>query len=286
MKKIIFTIYCFLCVIALAQEKKDSAAAKVQVSTLTKRSVYETLVYGARLEPAALIPIYSPGNGIVSALTVKEGMNVSTGMLLAEVRRRNLSADFLPWQIKSPIDGVVACVDTVLNSEVFEKTKLLTIGDVSSYKVNLLLSDKDIRRIKLHDRIYIKGTEKFGYVESISLIPEGTSGLFRVEVSYRKYGGLFIGKFLELEIRINPFSGVVVPIEWVAAKYGKNYMYIYKEGIVDMREVKVAARYGKEYAIASGAEIGEQVITGYDRLLYSGMKAQIAEKKDGKSDKR
>lgn len=282
MRKIIFIIYCFLCFIASAQEEKDSAIAKVQVSMLEKRNVHETLVYGARLEPAALIPIYSPGNGIVKALMVKEGMNVSSGTLLAEVRRRNLSSDFLPWQIKSPIDGVVAYVDTVLNSEVFEKTKLFTIGDVSSYKVNLLLSDKDIHRIKLYDKIYIKGTQKFGYVQSISLIPEGSSGLFKVEVSYGRYSGLFIGKFLELEIRINQFGGVVVPIEWVASKYGKHYMYIYTDGIVDMREVKLAARYGKEYAIASGVKVGEQVITGYDRLLYSGMKAQIAEKKAGK----
>lgn len=282
MKKIIFIMYCFLCFTILAQEKNDNAAAKVQVSELTKRNVYETLVYGARLEPAALIPIYSPGNGIVSALTAKEGMTVSTGMLLAEVRRKNLSADFLPWQIKSPINGVVAYVDTVLNSEVFDKTKLFTIGDVSSYKVNLLLSDKDIRKIKLYDKIYIKGTENFGYVNSISLVPEGTSGLFKVEVSYRRYSGLFVGKFLELEIRINPFSGVVVPIEWVMAKYGKNYMYIYKDGVVDMREVKLAARYGKDYAIASGAEVGELVITGYDRLLYSGQKAQITEKQDSR----
>ncbi|MCH5150723.1 MAG: hypothetical protein J1G30_08655, partial [Spirochaetales bacterium] len=81
---------------------------------------------------------------------------------------------------------------------------------------------------------------------------------------------------------INQFGGVVVPIEWVASKYGKHYMYIYTDGIVDMREVKLAARYGKEYAIASGVKVGEQVITGYDRLLYSGMKAQIAEKKAGK----
>lgn len=282
MKRIVFIMYCFLCFAVFAQEKKDNSAAKVQVAELTKRSVYETLVYGARLEPAALIPIYSPGNGIVSALIAKEGMNVNTGMLLAEVRRKNLSADFLPWQIKSPIDGVIAYVDTVLNSEVFDKTRLFTIGDISSYKVNLLLSDKDIRKIKHYDKIYIKGTDKFGYVDSISLVPEGSSGLFKVEVSYGRYRGLFVGKFLELEIRINPFSGVVVPIEWVKAKYGKNYMYIYNDGVVDMREVNLAARYGKDYAIASGVKVGEQVITGYDRLLYSGQKAQIAEKQDGK----
>lgn len=278
MKKIIFIVCCFLCCTVFAQKKKDDIAAKVQVSTLTKRNVYGTLIYGARLEPAALIPVYSPGNGIVETLMAKEGMSVSKNTLLAEVKRKNLSSDFLPWQIKSPIDGIVAYVDIVQNSEVFDKTKLLTIGDVSSYKINLLLSDKDIQKIKLNDKIYVKGTNVFGSVKSISLVPEGSSGLFKVEVRYQKYRNFFIGKFLELEIRINPFSGVVVPIEWVVTKYGKNYLYIYKDGVVDMREVKTGERYGKELAIVAGVNIGEQVITGYDRLLYSGLKAQITDK--------
>ena len=138
----------------------------------------------------------------------------------------------------------------------------------------------------MRDKIFVKGTEKNGYVEAISLIPEGSSGLFKVEVSYPKYSDFFIGKFLELEIRIKPFSGVVVPIEWVIAKYGKNYLYIYNDGVVDMREVELGERYGKEYAIVSGVKVGEQIITGYDRLLYSGLKAQITEKKDNKNVKR
>lgn len=286
MRKIVFIMFCFLSFSVFAQDKKDEIVAKVHVKELTKRNVYETLIYGARVEPAALIPIYSPGNGIVSNLTAKEGMVVSKNDLLAEVRRKNLSSDFLPWQVKSPIDGIVAYVDTVVSSEVFDKTKLLTIGDISSYKVNLLLSDKDIQKIKLRDKIFVKGTEKNGYVEAISLIPEGSSGLFKVEVSYPKYSDFFIGKFLELEIRIKPFSGVVVPIEWVIAKYGKNYLYIYNDGVVDMREVELGERYGKEYAIVSGVKVGEQIITGYDRLLYSGLKAQITEKKDNKNVKR
>lgn len=278
MKKIIFIAYCFLCCAVFAQEKKENIVAKVQVSALKKRNVYETLIYGARLEPAALIPVYSPGNGIVNKLIAQEGMMVTKDSLLAEVKRKNLSSDFLPWQVKSPIDGIVAYVDTVQNSEVFDKTKLLTIGDVSSYKVNLLLSDKDIQKIKLNDKIYVKGTNVFGNVKSISLVPEGSSGLFKVEVRYQKYPNFFIGKFLELEIRINPFTGVVVPIEWVVSKYGKNYLYIYNDGVVDMREVKTGGRYGKDYAIVSGVKVGEQVIIGYDRLLYSGLKAQITEK--------
>ena len=278
MKKIIFIAYCFLCCAIFAQEKKENIVAKVQVSALKKRNVYETLIYGARLEPAALIPVYSPGNGIVNKLTAQEGMMVTKDSLLAEVKRKNLSSDFLPWQVKSPIDGIVAYVDTVQNSEVFDKTKLLTIGDVSSYKVNLLLSDKDIQKIKLNDKIYVKGTNIFGNVKSISLVPEGSSGLFKVEVRYQEYPNFFIGKFLELEIRINPFTGVVVPIEWVVSKYGKNYLYIYNDGVVDMREVKTGGRYGKDYAIVSGVKVGEQVIIGYDRLLYSGLKAQITEK--------
>ena len=278
MKKIIFIAYCFLCCAIFAQEKKENIVAKVQVSALKKRNVYETLIYGARLEPAALIPVYSPGNGIVNKLTAQEGMMVTKDSLLAEVKRKNLSSDFLPWQVKSPIDGIVAYVDTVQNSEVFDKTKLLTIGDVSSYKVNLLLSDKDIQKIKLNDKIYVKGTNIFGNVKSISLVPEGSSGLFKVEVRYQKYPNFFIGKFLELEIRINPFTGVVVPIERVVSKYGKNYLYIYNDGVVDMREVKTGGRYGKDYAIVSGVKVGEQVIIGYDRLLYSGLKAQITEK--------
>ena len=138
MKKIIFIAYCFLCCAIFAQEKKENIVAKVQVSALKKRNVYETLIYGARLEPAALIPVYSPGNGIVNKLTAQEGMMVTKDSLLAEVKRKNLSSDFLPWQVKSPIDGIVAYVDTVQNSEVFDKTIELSCdySIVSEFRFN------------------------------------------------------------------------------------------------------------------------------------------------------
>lgn len=271
------TVFFFLFFLHSAAAFFPQNKIQVRVKEIKNKAVYDTLIYGARLEPAALLKVYSPISGFVDQLYVKEGNLVKVNQKLMVVRRKTASSDFLPSVIRSPIDGIVAYVNVVSQNEIFERGELITIGDISSYKVNLLLSDKDIHRIKRGDSVYLKESSIYGKVDSINLVPEGDTGLFRVSVLFDAQRGFFIGRFLELEIRVDFFRGVVIPMEQLVSKYGKTFVYLYTNGTAKMQEITLGKRYNKEYSVLSGVRAGEKIIVSYDKLLFDGAEVVVTE---------
>ena len=249
----------------------------VTVRKIKASKAYETLFYGARLQPAALISYSSPVTGVVSKVYVKEGDMVRPGTNLISVVRRSSSTDFLPSVVISQVTGVVGKINVVANQEVTERLELIVIADISSYKTDLLLSDKDIVRIKKGDFAYIIGTSLFGNITSVAIIPEGNTGLFRASVEFKPDRKLFSGAFVQLEIRVDYFEGVLVPVEWVANKYGKTIVTIAVDNKVVFREVKVGTRYGKRLSIQSGLKPGDRVIVKYNKAIFDGDEVTVTE---------
>lgn len=264
MKRMI--ILCFLLVLfqAVSQEKV------VTVRKIQKGRAYDTLFYGARLEPAALISYSSPVTGIVSNIMVREGDVVRVGTPLISVVRRSTASDFLPSVVISQVNGVVARINVNANQEISERAEMIVIADVSSYKADLLLSDKDIVRIKKGDEVYIRNTSIKGEISSLSIIPEGNTGLFRSTVHFKPQKGLFSGMFLELEIRVEYFEGILIPVEWIVNRYGKTMVNLAADNKVVFREVETGKRYGSRIAVVKGLKEGDFVIIRFNRTIFDG----------------
>jgi len=252
----------------------------VVVFELKRESVYEKIYYGGRILPNSIITIYSPLNGIIRDVYVVEQDKVKIGDKLLSIIRKTASEDYLPTIVYSPINGVISKINVASKNEVFDRSELLQIADISKYRIDLLVSDNDIVKLKRGDIAFIKGTDIQGIVKSIGLISENNTGLFKVSIEFFPAKEIFPGKFVEIELRVDNYTGFLLPIDLIVQRYGKNLVYIVKDNKVIFQEVVIGKRYDKQVVIEKGLNENDLIITKYNKVLYEGdaVKVKIEDK--------
>ncbi|MFW6208596.1 MAG: efflux RND transporter periplasmic adaptor subunit, partial [Spirochaetota bacterium] len=239
----------FLCVAALAQlpaqseaaveeRKNDPDTVEVKVAVLETMNLYRSVFYGSRLRPQERYPQRAPISGTVETIAVSPGQRVSRGQPLAAVRRDLSGRNYKSVEISADRSGTVGRYELRPGDPVQENQELLTILDTSTLRGEIWISDKDIAAIRPGDTAVVfensVPTEIRGRVVSVPPEPDYESGLFNVEVEFSRQPGLFVGKFLRIELRKDPYSGVAVPSEHIQRKYGKDHLFIVNDGVVQL----------------------------------------------------
>lgn len=253
---------------------------EVEVDSIESMDLYRSLFYGSRLRPQGRYPQRAPITGSVESIEVQEGERVLRGQLLGKVRRDLSGRTYKSVKITAGRSGTVAAYDLRPGDPVQENQELLSLLDTTTLRGEIWVSDKDIASVDSGDTavVFENGapTDIRGRVASVPPEPDYESGLFKVEIEFYSQKGLFIGKFLRIELRKEPYSGLAVPSAHIQRKYGKDHLFIVKNGVVELREVQTGARYGELTAITGGVEKGEQFVTSSDRRLSDGTPVTIA----------
>ncbi len=275
MKKIVITLAVFSifsCVFIFADD-----LAEVRIEQITIRDSFDTIQYGARLEPNFIYEYFAPITGIVDTIFVAEGNFVNAGAQILSIRRRNQSESFQPVIVTANVSGVITDLTVRRSSEVVERNAIFSIADISRYKMNLLISDKDIPLLRVNDTVYIKDGDRItGRITNISMLPDMRTGLFNVEVSFSRSPSLFSGKFVLVEMRVNPFSGIMINNSRVIRKFGKTFVFVYLDGKVQMREIAIDRVIGEDAIVSSGLSQGESIVTWFSKRLNDGDQVVIA----------
>ncbi|MFW5711014.1 MAG: efflux RND transporter periplasmic adaptor subunit [Spirochaetota bacterium] len=280
----------FLCVAALAQlpaqseaaveeRKNDPDTVEVKVAVLETMNLYRSVFYGSRLRPQERYPQRAPINGTVETIAVSPGQRVSRGQPLAAVRRDLSGRNYKSVEISADRSGTVGRYELRPGDPVQENQELLTILDTSTLRGEIWISDKDIAAIRPGDTAVVfensVPTEIRGRVVSVPPEPDYESGLFNVEVEFSRQPGLFVGKFLRIELRKDPYSGLAVPSEHIQRKYGKDHLFIVNDGVVELREVEIGASYDEMVAISGGVAAGEQYVVSAGQRISDGTPVKI-----------
>jgi len=268
---------------ARGSEKQQPApeAVEVKVAILESMNLYRSVFYGSRLRPQSRYPQRAPISGTLEDIAVEAGQRVSPGQLLGSVRRDLSGRNYKSVEIIAGHSGTVAQYELRPGDPVQEKQEILTILDTSALLGEIWMSDKDIASVRPGDTAVVfegsKPTDIRGRVAAVPPEPDYDSGLFKVEVEFRPQPGLFIGKFLRIELRKEPYHGLAVPSEHIQRKYGKDHLFIVNDGVVELREVQTGASYNELIAIAGGAEAGEEYVVSAGQRISDGTPIKIAE---------
>ncbi len=288
---LLFFLFLFLCLAgqAVAQNQPQSRsggnpaeeAVPVEVSELKNQDLYRSVFYGSRLRPADRFVHRSPLTGSLESIAVRTGQRVRQGDVLFTVRRELAGRSFNSVPVRAVGGGVAADHDLRPGEPVQENQALLTVLDDSAFTGEILVSDKDIGTVRLGDSCVVfedrKPTNTIGRVTLISPEPEYETGLFPVELRFTRSPGLFIGKFIRVELRKEPYRGLAVPSENVVRKYGEDHLYIVRDNTVELRPVSIGASYGDLVTITYGVSEGELFVTSSTRRISDGAAVKIVE---------
>lgn len=221
-----------------------------------------------------------------SVLTQKESalLRAKTNHQGREEHLTKLKSDLEKLTMKSPCDGIVLYghpewfrsddQNFRVGGKIWAHNRLLTIPDLSSFKVLAAVNEGDVNKVKEGLSVEIRPealpTETFrGKVEKVSKVSGGNrrwwdrdgTSKFEVEISVDKTDPrLRPGMKCRVEILIEEAKGVLhVPIDSVYEKDGKNFCWVLGAGGPESRPVKVGRTSLESAEILEGLAEGDKV---------------------------
>ena len=219
-----------------------------------------------------------------------------TSLKTAKLELATLKEDLalIKNEITSPVDGVITEMTADENYKVNTETTLFKVSDSQNMRVEVSLSDTEVKNIEVGQRVEITsdvlpdGEKLEGYVSQISGVAKKNSSLDEsdtvVKIKMNETKGLKPGVTIKATIFYKESKNVTkLPYSSVINENGKYYVFVVGKGNkVLKREVKVGLNDDSYYEITSGVSLGEKVITVADEALKDGQKIKIADPKKHK----
>lgn len=262
---------------------------KVTVQPVEIKETYNSIYYGARIEPYREYLQYPPLTGVIEEMKVRKGQWVAKGDILFSVRKDEINKTYRPLSVEARAAGVVTEIKALPGDPVSQGGWVVKIVATSPLKAIIKVSDQDIPLVKPGDvvRTSNSGGPVEGQVHRISLLPDYDTGLFDVELRFPSWKGLFIGEFVKVELRVNFYKGIVLQKKYVSQRYGKPHVWLFTptesaetetasaeegtaSGKVVLQEVTTGPAYGDGVAVTGGIEEGDLVVTNASRMLQDG----------------
>lgn len=189
------------------------------------------------------------------------------------------------YQITSPRSGYV--IDKLVNPGDFIRSdntnNLFTIGDMQDVWIWANVFEADIARIHANDPADITtmaypDKHFIGKVDKMSTVLDPVTKVMKVKIILPNEGGLLKPEmFANVVIKsVQQNNCVSVPSSAIISENGKNYVVVFKDqSNVSIREVNIMSTNEEETYISSGLQIGEQVITKNQILVYQKIKENI-----------
>lgn len=214
-----------------------------------------------------------------------------TSLKTAKLELATLQEDLslIKDEITSPVDGVITEMTADENYRVNTETTLFKVSDSTNMRVEVSLSDNEVKNIQVGQRVEITsdslpdGEKIEGTVSQISGVAEKSSSLDEsnttVKIQINETKGLKPGATITATIFYKESKNVTkLPYSSVINENGKYYAFVVgKDNKVSKREIKVGINDDSFYAVESGVSVGERVITTVDERLKDGQKIKIAD---------
>ena len=219
-----------------------------------------------------------------------------TSLKTAKLELATLKEDLalIKNEITSPVDGVITEMTADENYKVNTESTLFKVSDSKNMKVEVSLSDTQVKDIEVGQRVEItsdalpKGEKVEGYVSQIAGVAKKSENLDEsnttVTIKMNDTKNLRPGTTINAIIFYEERKNVVkIPYSAVINENEKYFVFtVGKDKKITKREVKVGVSDESNYEIISGLNMGESIISVVDETLKDGQKIKIVDPKKPK----
>lgn len=179
-------------------------------------------------------------------------------------------------QIIAPVSGVVSQRDARVGDVTSRDRNLFAIIENDNLELELQVSETDLNRVRLGQKVTIKDEQGNTFIEQVRKIDpvvNSSSRLATVEVGLPEDANLQPGMFLEAAIATSQVSGVTVPIKALLPQNNdRATIFVLQDGDrVESRVVKMGDIVAdNQVEIIEGLQPGEQIIVKGAAYLKDG----------------
>lgn len=210
----------------------------------------------------------------------------------AELELASLRDDYslIKSEIKSPVDGVITEMTADEDYRVDTDTTLFTVSDTKNIKIEVELSDLQMKNIEVGQRVEVTSdvlgdTILDGYVSEISGVSEKSDSLdesvtvVTIKLNDETQEHLRPGTTISASIFYQDKSDIIkVPYSSLISEDGKYYAYkVNSDNTVSKVEVEIGIYDTSYYEIVSGLNENDKIITIVDENLEDGSKITVVD---------
>ncbi len=186
---------------------------------------------------------------------------------IAEVKLASAQKVYDDLHIKAPFDGTTGFINFSRGKMVSTSSELFTIDDLSVMYLDVHVSEKYLQQ--LNDQVNIvatsqawPGVEFFGRLSAVDtrINPETLNMTVRVEFD-NPQAQLKPGMLMNVALDFAPVIEPIIPVQSLVYSGSKRFVYVVgADNKVVRTEVKLGARFDDQVVVASGLNIGENIV--------------------------
>ncbi|WP_234733035.1 efflux RND transporter periplasmic adaptor subunit [Tellurirhabdus bombi] len=182
--------------------------------------------------------------------------------------------------VKSPISGQIVKKDIEPGEYISPGTVLGTVLDVNRLKVNVLVNESDVYRLRRGQSVKVTADVFPGktFTGQISYIaPQGTDEHnYPIEITLASAGGLKAGTFVNVDFsQQSNQKALQIPRSALVESIKNPYVYVVEGNAAKQRKIKVGREFGDNIEVIDGLTAGDQVVTTGQLNLSDGKPVQI-----------
>lgn len=184
--------------------------------------------------------------------------NMRQNVLLIRERKEHLN-------IRSQIDGELGLLDVVLGQNVSTGQKIGQINDLSDYKIEAMIDEHYIDRVKQGlDAAFERQDKKYALTVR-KVFPEVRDGKFRTELIFagERPDNIRSGQTYYISLQLGlPTQSIIIPRGTFFQTTGGNWIFVVdKDGKkATRRKIKIGRQNPQSYEVLDGLEPGERVV--------------------------
>ena len=264
----------------LQKEKEFTYVVKTKLVEYKK--IADSINFVGEIKGINEITVVPKVAGRIIKKVKEEGSYIKKDDVICEIDRDEPVLKYTLYELKSPIDGILARYFVDIGSMVSPQTPVCIISDTNKVRLIFSISENMVNKITKNSYVIFETENKKVFVSKelqLSNYIDPVSRTMEVRVILdNKTGELKSGSFVKGELIFYEKQALVVPQEAVLDIDSKKVVFVIKENnIVEERNVKTGLKYKDYLEIVSGVKESEKVVYQGVELLYDGIQVEVVE---------
>lgn len=182
--------------------------------------------------------------------------------------------------IKAPASGIVTSKNISQNDFINSGSVIAEISGTTKFKTKIYLSNFEIGKIDKNQMVEIKIDDQIysGKILSYSSVANSSNNRYQVEIEALDDISKELNRFAEIKINLsleNNNNSFFVPLPAVSIGQKDNTVFVFKDGIAQIRTVEIGKTIGNQIQILAGIENGDELIVENNRNLRNEEKVEL-----------
>jgi len=281
----------FFCSEKNAVNQKNNNSIRqipVVVDTVEISSIKEVIYFSGDIKGIEEIDVYSKVSGKLIENKVTEGETVKQGQILAIVDRDIPGMKYEPYEVLSPIPGVVAEIYCDRGATIVPPTMSTTMGtpvmrvvNMKEAKIIINVGDRDYTKVKKGQPAEIKVDNYpdeifYGKVHSIAPVINPYTKTSPVEILLPNRSLLLrSGMLAAVGLIIQEKEGINISIDSIIKTMDGKVVFVNENGIAKKRKISIGIDDGVGVEVTGGLKKGESLVVVGQEMLIDGANLDI-----------